>query len=67
MESLGGIDIEEATDVKLSFTVPHAVTGTSYILMRLPEQIKFNCNLSFTIGLKTAPSCEEVSANQLKF
>lgn len=34
---MGGTDIEEAADVKLSFFVPHAIEGPSYILMRLPE------------------------------
>ena len=63
---MGGTDIEEAADVKLSFFVPHAISGTNYILMRLPEQISFNCNLSYTIGLKTAPTCTEVSTNQLR-
>ena len=67
LESLGGIDIEEATDLQIKFMVPHAVSGTSYILMRLPEQIEFNCNLSYTVGLKVAPTCQEVSKNLLKF
>ena len=36
LESLGGISIEEVVDMKLTFNIPHAVSGTSYIVMTLP-------------------------------
>ena len=64
--SLGGNEIEQLVTMQLEFKPKHAVVGTGFILMTLPEQVEFRCDLGLPIGLKAAPTCVEVGANQLR-
>jgi len=65
--SLGGTKIEELVDLRLNFTPQHAVSGVSALLIKLPDQVTFSCSLAYTIGLKTAPACDQVGPNLFRF
>ena len=67
LQSTSGVQIEQVVDLKFDFTPLHAVSGQSYIKVQMPDQVAFSCVLKSNIGLKTAPSCEEVENNLLVF
>ena len=56
-------------NLELKFTPKHMVYGDSYILMQLPDLIDFSCLLvsNSTSLLKTAPTCEELEPNLIRF
>ena len=33
----------------------------------MPAQLDFSCKIALTVGLKTAPNCEKIGLNILKF
>ena len=53
--------------MRLDFTPIHAVIGKSFIKMKLPEQLEFDCTLKSNVGLKNAPECIEVAFNEIDF
>lgn len=65
--STKGKMIEQLVDLRLEFTPIHAVTGISFIKMKLPEQVAFSCTLKSNVGLKDAPACVEQESNLLIF
>lgn len=52
--------------MRLDFTPPHQVYGLTALKIKMPEQMIFSCNFSSTMGLKTAPDCEEVAFNEFR-
>jgi hypothetical protein len=42
------LDVQDTSDLLLSFTPTHALTGTSFFKMTLPSNIDFSCNLAYT-------------------
>lgn len=55
------------SDILLTFTPTHALTGDSFFKLTLPSNIEFSCNLAYTQNLKTAPTCIKLSSNELQF
>ena len=64
--SLGSIEIADITDIKLDFTPVHDVYGgVSSILLIMPEQLTFSCNIDDVVGLIATQNCEDLGDNRL--
>ena len=66
LKSLNGVAIEASVNLLLDFTPRHAVTGASYILMELPSQVEFICDLAQTTGMRKAPGCSVTAPNVIR-
>jgi hypothetical protein len=63
-----GNDIQTTTDMTLSFTPTHKVTGLSQIAITLPSNIDFSCSsLASTVNMKSNIACTKMANNKLQF
>ena len=68
LESLGGIEIADITDIELRYTPSHDVReGTSYIFLKMPKQMEFGCSIQDTVGLLAPIPCIDLGGNVLRF